>query len=80
MLNYQKKYRESLDKSKRKSTIKKQSINKSHASSINLKISQDLSTFDPIKISLRNNPSNLNNQNSQNLNPQHSKSKANIKH
>lgn len=55
MLSYhQKTYRESLDKSKRKSTIKKPSANKSHASSINLKISQDLSTFDPMKISLRN--------------------------
>jgi hypothetical protein len=62
MLNYQKTYRESLEKSKRKSTIKKPSINKSHASSINLKISQDLSTFDPMKISLRNNPSVSNTQ------------------
>jgi hypothetical protein len=52
MLNYHKTYRESLDKSKKRPTPKKQpTINRSHTSSINLKLSADL---DQMKSSIKN--------------------------
>lgn len=52
MLNYHKTYRESLDKSKKRPTPKKQpTINRSHTSSINLKLSADL---DQMKASMKN--------------------------
>jgi hypothetical protein len=52
MLNYHKTYRESLDKVKRRPTPKKQpTINRSHTSSINLKLSSDL---EQLKGSIKN--------------------------
>ncbi len=52
MLNYHKTYRESLDKSKKRVLPKKTpTINRSHTSSINLKLSADL---DQMKNSVKN--------------------------
>ena len=51
MLNYHKTYRESLDKSKKRPTPKKeQTLNTGHTSSINLKLSNE---FQPMKVSLK---------------------------
>ena len=57
MLNYHKTYRESLDKSNNRFTHKKQpTINRSHTSSISLKISADL---DQMKSSIKNFKENM---------------------
>jgi len=76
MLNYHKTYRESLDKSKKRPTPKKQpTINRSHTSSINLKLSTDL---DQMKTSIKNFKEN-NDPLRKDIVVNHSKSKSNIK-
>lgn len=76
MLNYHKTYRESLEKSKKRPTPKKQpTINRSHTSSINLKLSADL---DQMKASIKNFKQNNDPLRKESL-VIHSKSKSNIK-
>lgn len=76
MLNYHKTYRESLDKSKKRPTPKKQpTINRSHTSSINLKLSADL---DQMKNSIKYFKEN-NDPLRKEIMVNHTKSKSNIK-
>ncbi len=76
MLNYHKTYRESLDKSKKRPTPKKQpTINRSHTSSINLKLSADL---DQMKASIKNFKENQDPLRKESIVSQ-TKSKSNIK-